>query len=87
MAMSIKKLLRLSKHDRIVTAYAQHAAGPGWANSPLWVIVRDGDGKLREECIQPEERTPALHWLYDVAAASHRSLMDAMQQAISGKGA
>lgn len=82
MDKSLKKVLRLGKHDRIVTAYAQRASGPGWSNSPLWVIVRDGDGKLREECIQPEERTAPLHWLYDVAEAAHISVLAALQAAL-----
>src|SRR5438552_91090 len=47
----------LADDDAIVTAYAESAAGPGWANSPIWVIVRRRDGNLRMECLQPDEQT------------------------------
>lgn len=85
MPNSLKKVLHLGKNDRIVTAYAQRSFGPGWSNSLIWVIVRNKEGYLREECIQPEERTAGLHWLYDVSAAAHASLMDALRSAIEAR--
>lgn len=42
----------------IVCAYAEHASGPGWANSLVWVVERDGNGWLHHRAIQPEEQTP-----------------------------
>lgn len=45
---------KLGKHDKVVTAYAERASGPGWGNSPIWVIIRSNlDGAYRQECIQP----------------------------------
>lgn len=38
------------KTEKIVTAFAEYAAGPGWANRPLWVIVRGADQRLRMHC-------------------------------------
>ena len=64
--------------DFIVTAYAQSAPGPGWGNSPLWVIVRDAAGVLREECIQPEEQTETMHLLYRASADIHTQLCGAI---------
>lgn len=63
--------MQFAKGDTIVTAYAQHAAGPGWGNSPLWVIVRSSDGRLREECLQPEEQTREMQLFYNVASEVH----------------
>lgn len=73
--------LTLAPDERIVTAYAQRASGPGWSNAPVWVIVRDGNGRLRELCIQPDEQTREMLMLYDVAAAAHDALVRAVQSA------
>jgi hypothetical protein len=61
--------------DTVICAYAQPAAGPGFANTPIILIVADGDGKLRRECIQPDEQTEGMYKLYAVCAAAHGSLM------------
>lgn len=76
------KLSFIRTEDSIVTAWAEPASGPGWSNQPLWVIVKDGDGKLREECIQPEEQDQVMRTLYTISASVHcqlkRSIKDRM---------
>ena len=67
------------KTEHIVTAWAEPAAGPGWANRPLWVLIRDGDGKLRVECIQPADQTVDMHILYSVSAAVHAQMTRAVE--------
>lgn len=62
------------KGDHVVTAFAEPAAGPGWANSPVWVIVRGQDGALRQECLQPEEQSAAMRALYTVSAAAQAAM-------------
>ena len=64
----------------VVTAYASPAAGPGWANSPLWVILRDGDGHITEECVQPDEQTAEQQILYRISAAIHRDMVRAEER-------
>lgn len=60
---------RLSEWEYIVTAYAEPAAGPGWANSLVYVVIGDKQtGKTREECLQPDEQTDAMRTLYGIAA-------------------
>lgn len=76
--------MKLGKHDHIVCAYAERAAGPGWGNSPIWVIVKDGDGKLREECIQPSDQTDRMVTLYAVSAAVHGEMTGAVRFALKG---
>lgn len=71
--------MKLNPGDTIVTAYAQHASGPGWANQPVWVIVRDRSGDLREECIQPADQGHRTYVLYPVAAAMHRAFVSAIE--------
>ena len=53
----------------ILTAYADPANGPGWSNTPVWIVVQDDSGIIRMECLQPEEQTPAMQTLYCVSAA------------------
>jgi hypothetical protein len=68
----------MSEYTTVVTAYARGASGPGWSNSPVWVVLRDPDGTLREECIQPEDQTDAMRTLYRIAAdVNHRMTSDA----------
>lgn len=67
--------MKLATDDHIICAYAEHASGPGWSNTPIWVIVRDArDGSLRQECIQPDEQTAEMYTLYPVSAAAHGSM-------------
>ena len=57
----------LKDGDYIVCAWAESCFGPGWGNSPVWVIVSDGNRKLREECIQPEFHTKEMGLLYKMS--------------------
>lgn len=66
--------MNLSKTDHIVTAFATYEAGPGWANSPLWIIIKDVNGQLREECLQPEEQSREIRLLFPMAAQIHQQL-------------
>lgn len=59
----------------IVTAYAEPASGPGWSNAPIWVITRDGNNVLHQECIQPDAQTPEMAALYAVSTAANASMV------------
>lgn len=75
----------MKKTDTIVTAYAERASGPGWANAPLWVIVRGLDGSLRSECLQPDEYGPEIAALYAVSEAAHLSMRGAVCRKVKMK--
>ncbi len=63
---------KLGRYETVVTAFAERAAGPGWSNMPVIVIIHDQrDGSLRREWVQPEEHTLAMQTLYDVSEAVH----------------
>lgn len=66
----------------IITAFAESAAGPGWANSPVWVVVKDGNGQIGLECIQPSEQTAEIATLYSVSSAAHWSMTRAVRKAL-----
>ena len=68
-------LKRLNEGDTIITAYCQPAAGPGWANAPVCLIVQNNDGKLRKETIQPDEQSLPIHQIYGICAMAHSMLM------------
>jgi hypothetical protein len=70
----------LGENDVVVTAYAQPAAGPGWANAPVWVIVQDrSNGSLRQECLQPHEQGEDVLKLYKIATVVHGEFVDAIR--------
>jgi len=77
-----KRYCWLRPGDCILTAYAQPAAGPGWTNRPLWVIVQNADMSLRRECIQPEEQTAEMALLYNVSATVSASLLAHVEVAL-----
>lgn len=63
---------------QIVTAWAESASGPGWANQPVWVLVRERCGKLRIECLQPDEQSRDIHTLYRVSSSAHDAMVAAV---------
>lgn len=70
----------LGARDTIVAAYAEGAAGPGWANQPVWLVVRDGDGNLRMECLQPDEQSSEMLMLYPFSQLAHNSMTGAARR-------
>lgn len=70
--------IRLAHDERIVAVVPQRAGGPGWANAPTWVHIVNREGRWREECIQPEERTVQMHALYSISAQVHADLLSAV---------
>lgn len=69
----------ISSEDRIVAVIASRASGPGWSNTPLWVVVKDQNGKLREVCFQPDEQSPDVRLLYSIAEQTHRTMVAAVE--------
>lgn len=74
------KQIKLHVGERIVAVVPERVSGPGWGNSPVWVYIATNDGRLREECIQPGERTPQLHTLFSTGEAMCMALMAAVPQ-------
>jgi len=67
--------MKLNKNEYVVTAYASRASGPGWANTPIWVVIKDGEtGKMREECIQPDDHTEGMRTLYHISDNVHTAM-------------
>jgi hypothetical protein len=66
--------MKLNDGDVIVTAWSENCSGPGWSNQLIWVLVREPGGRLREESIQPGERTEAMATLHNICAAATEEL-------------
>ena len=74
------KTIKLSHGERIVAVVPDRCSGPGWSNAPVWVFIATNDGRLREECIQPEERTSEMHTLFCAGEAMCKALLSAVPQ-------
>jgi len=73
------KTIALGPFERVVSVVPEYVSGPGWTNAPVWVHVEDSQTRrLRTECIQPDERTPELHALFDVGASAVAALLRAV---------
>jgi hypothetical protein len=80
------KKIVLKKGEYVVAVVPEIAAGPGWANSPTWVIIKDPtDNSYREECIQPEERTIELSILFKAGWILNNQMIAAVPTKVSRK--
>lgn len=53
----------------VVTAFAAPARGPGWANTPVVVVVQErGGGPTRQVWLQPEQQSETMRTLYRISA-------------------
>ena len=68
----------LKPGDRIVTAWAETCAGPGWANWIVWVLVQPAAGGYRMECIQPDDQSPEVQDLFDFSALASKRMLRAV---------
>ncbi len=66
-------LIQLSRTEMVLAVVPEYCAGPGWSNRPVWVhIVDNADGRVRSECIQPDQQTPGMFAAFEVCNAAHR---------------
>lgn len=72
-------MIELRKDEYVITAFASPASGPGWANALIKVVIGDCNGELRVSYIQPEDQTAEMHFLYDVSAAAHSAMTNAIK--------
>ena len=72
------KTIHLADGERILAVVPEYCSGPGWANQIVVVYISTGDWEIRQEYIQPEERTPAMHALFSSGAAITAALLSAV---------
>lgn len=78
-------MISLAKGERVITAYAEPAGGPGWSNRPIYVIIKGLDGTIREECVQPKEQSSDMASLYDISAVVSKEMTQAVVRDINEK--
>lgn len=86
--MKPKRTRLLAPGEYVVTAWAEAAAGPGWSNAPLWVLVGAPlitQKGYRIECLQPDEQTAAMVTLYGISAQVHESMRASAASLLEGK--
>ena len=74
------KTIKLIHGERIVAVVPEYRYGPGWSDAPVWVYIATNHGRLRQERIQPNERTPQMHVLFRAGEAMCMALMEAVPQ-------
>lgn len=75
---AIKKALNWRKGDFILSVRPERCYGSGWTNTPIWVIIKDINGDIREECLQPDEQTRDMRLLFDVLLTAHNAMINAL---------
>lgn len=73
--------IALEPGERVVTAWAERASGPGWTNMPLYVLIGNSNGAYRIETLQPEDwgRDAGFVALYNVAESAHTAMLTAVR--------
>lgn len=66
--------ITLQNGEYIVAAVPEYCAGPGLANTPVWVYIACPEGNLRMEAIQPDEQSREMRLLFRPAEAMHRAM-------------
>jgi len=80
------EMIKISKTDSIVTAWPEVASGPGWANTLIWVLIKDRrDGVLRMESIQGDEMSYDERLLFPVATGCTASFVAAVKRGFDKK--
>lgn len=88
-------MAKFPEHKRIISVWAEHCSGPGWARWPVivlyetkpkWAMV-DGEqviepSEYRMEHIHVQDQTPEMLALNKVAIAVHEALLGAVRAAI-----
>jgi len=85
MSKRLRTSLEWKDGESIVTAYAKPCAGPGWSNMPIWVVIRNREGVMREACIQPEQQSAGMHLLYRISSAINSEMTYEVEREITGR--
>lgn len=84
--MTKSQVPMLKNDEYIVTAYAEAASGPGWGNTPVWVVVcRKGTQDYRIECLQPDEQTSVMRSVYQVSDGMHHLMVKEARSVMTRK--
>lgn len=62
----------------VVTAWVEKCSGPGWSNTPMWVLYRtpNGPSAYGIACIQPEHFDAGVFQLLDLSNEMHKLMTE-----------
>lgn len=73
------KEIELNYTEEIIAVVPKDCRGPGWSDQIVWVyIIDNATSKYRSERIQPNERSDAMHYLWNAGEAMAVALRDAV---------
>lgn len=72
-------------NGEIVAVVPEYCSGPGWTNTPVWVIWVDSEHKLHRDCLQPHEQSAELLTLFKIGAVVNERLIAAVERMNRGK--
>ena len=76
-------MFSLKDGDVVMSAWGEECSGPGWFNTPMFVLVYNSlDGKNRIECIQPEEQSEQMRDFISVSHLINRKLVYAVRNLV-----
>ena len=67
--------LKLKQDETIIAVVPEYCNGPGWSNTPIWLVIRDSSDIYRRVCLQPEEQTQLMRDTFKIAAAMSDMLL------------
>jgi hypothetical protein len=76
----VMKKLQLKRGEIVVAVVPKviHGPGPGGRNEPTFVYILTPTGRIREDCIQPDDAPLSFYKLSHPAAAIHDALLKAL---------
>jgi len=77
--------IKLKEGERIVTAWAEDARGPGWSNTVVWYITKTREGKLQQCCMQPNEQNSEIRTLFRLSVEMQLAMVRAATQSLIEK--
>ena len=70
---------------KLIAAWAEHVAGPGWSNSPVWYAYREENGEIKLGCLQPDEHSPEIVNLFSISVAVSSVFLGAVDDVVNKK--
>lgn len=75
-----EKIIVLGPEEKVLAVVPEFCAGPGWANTPVWVYIGNfSDKTFRQECLQPEEQSEEIGTLFSIGVATNAALIRAIK--------
>ena len=72
----------MTTRPTIIATWAESAAGPGWSNTPIRYLTKDGNGKLGTHVLQPEQQSNDMRAMYTISEHCNQVLIRGVSDAL-----